>query len=118
MLAAERAVVFFQAAWSVYAMRSRRIIEDLEQKTAANAWTLGVDLTWWEIDATEQFGIVWEAAYQWLEPQCENADTLIWGGWGAVVWCSRGRVLDSAVSAEQVLSVMDCTRAIFESRSG
>lgn len=58
MLNAERAIVFFHAMWLVYSVRSRKIIEEFETDTLNNAWVVGMQLTFWEIDTSEQSDVI------------------------------------------------------------
>jgi hypothetical protein len=101
MLQAERAVVILMARWSGPAFHSRKAVQQLERSLQSGPAADNAARTWWELDVTDDAGEIWDATCRWLEPQDPSAHSLLIGGAGSVVWCSRGRVLASLISALQ-----------------
>lgn len=115
MLTAPAAVVFLHVVWSTYAIRGRRIVQDFELATRQNALRVGLDVTCWEIDVSDQTGAVWDATARWLTPQTEQGHSLMWGGYGSLLWCAAGELRSVAISAERMTwpDLMERTREAF-----
>ena len=113
MLAAERALVFIQARWSSYAMRTRGIINVFEQRVNSHALRFDYEFEFWEIDLSDQEGDLWDATRAWLLPQSDHLELLMWSGGGSILWCSRGTVLKSSIRVEQLINVIEVTREAF-----
>ncbi len=113
ILAADRALVFIQARWSGYAMRTRGLLNVLEQRMNSKALRFAHDFEIWEIDLSEQEGDLWNATQTWLQPQCDRLDLIMWGGWGSILLCSRGEVLKSSIQTEQLINLIEITRETF-----
>ena len=98
MLQAERAVVFLMARWSGPAFYSQKAVQQLERSSQTGPAPDAGARTWWQLDVSDQCGDIWDATCRWLGPQDPYAHTLMMGGAGSVVWCSKGRVVNSLIS--------------------
>lgn len=106
-------MLFLHAPWSVYSIRSRRVVTDFEASTINNAYIVGLNMTCWEfvVDDDERLD---GAISRWLDRQRLDSALFLSSGGGGVVWTVSGMSVDSIGSAEWLPSLLDRTREAFQ----
>jgi hypothetical protein len=99
-MASGKTIIHLDVDWAMQAVRSRRVIEQLEQSVAIDPRLDGVMFR--RIDCSNQEdGPVWNTVSRWLETRSEWR-SLLYGGYGALIWVENGQVKDSVINAAEL----------------
>jgi hypothetical protein len=65
---------------------------------------------------SDQEGEVWDAIRAWLETENRPVDPLTYGGYGALIWMSAGKILMHTLFLAQIEAskLLSITRSVFE----
>lgn len=114
-LAADRAVLFIDVAWSGTSVRSRPVVAALEETWRSD--TARPAVSFYRVDLSDQEGLVWVGVRQWLTAQPVPADPLTYNGNSALVWIRQSSAVDwvGHAAGEGVAALVERTRRIYGS---
>jgi hypothetical protein len=111
---APRALIFLWVNWAVQARQSETSLNKLLE-----SWQRAFPqhpIPVYRADISDQEGEVWDAIRAWLETEGRPVDPLTYGGYGALLWISTGKILMHAVFLAQLEApnLLSVTRSVFE----
>lgn len=109
-----RALVFLWVNWAVQARQSEVVLNKLLE-----SWQRAFPqhpIPVYRVDLSDQEGEVWDAIRAWLETEGRPVDPLTYGGFGALLWMSTGKILMHSIFLAQLETpkLLSVTRSVFE----